>query len=229
MTDFTNKYKIRYLHYMAHIDNAPSILKHGILSYNKMLQAKLSYKNISDAFVQNRRDAKVSGTNKTIHDYVPLYFATQTPMQYVITHSASSKKRVDCIKEEELIFIDIDPINIFKKDGVVFSDGNAASSSTTFYTSIEDLDKLDWDTIQGPGDYHGTQGMCYKDSWKRKRASEVLVPDCIPPELFARVVLHSNDAATELCNKIRNVNPRPKIIMKYSKQEIRTYYYNLAY
>lgn len=224
--NYLNKYGIRYLHYMIHIDNASSIFKYGVLSYNKVLQLGLNHRDISDTIVQDRRAVRTLPNNKTIHDYVPLYFSTQTPMQYVVTHQASTRRREHVLEEDDLIFIDIEPSKIFKLNGIMFSDGNAASSKTKFYTTLDELDKLNWDVLKGSGDYHTTGGKCYNSEWKRIRSSEVLVPDCISPELVACIVLRSKDSATRLYNSVKEVTPWPDIPMKYDRQETKTYYFD---
>lgn len=221
-----NKYGIRYLHYMTHIDNAPSMFKYGVLSYNKVMQMGLNHRDISDTIVQDRGAVRKFPNKKTIHDYVPLYFSTQTPMQYVVTHQAATRGREHVLQEDVLIFIDIEPSKIFELNGIIFSDGNAASSKTTFYTTPDELDKLNWDVLKGSGDYHSTGSKCYDSEWKRIRSSEVLVPDCISPELFTRIVLRSKDSATRLYTSVRKVTPWPGIPTKYGRQEIRTYYFD---
>lgn len=211
---------------MTHIDNAPLIIKNGILSHNKVLQMGLNHRDIADPNVQDRRAVRMLPNGKTLHDYVPLYFSTQTPMQYVDTHQAATRGREQVLREDDLSFIDIEPSKIFELNGIYFSDGNAAISKTKFYTKLDDFDKLDWDVLKGSGDYRSTGGKCYSSEWKRIRSSEVLVPDCISPELFACIVLRSKDSATRLFNSVNKVTPWSGIPMKYGRREIRTYYFD---
>lgn len=225
MINDLKKYKIQYLHYMTHIDNAPSIFKHGILSRNQVKKLGIEHKDISSPTVQNSRLWQKLEFGKTLYDYVPLYFAVKTPMQYVITTSAPTKNRKIVISNEDLIFIDIDALKVFQIPGIIFTDGNSASSNTNFFYDVSKLCNLDWEVIHGPGDYEGTKGECYSKEWQRKRASEVLVPDCVPVELFSRIVLFSKDAATKLYRSVRKVTDWPKIKMKYSSRDIEEYYF----
>ncbi len=78
------KYGIDCLYYMLHIENVPLVMTKGILSYNKV--RAISHISFADISVQRRRDnLYIQGENRHIHDYVPLYFTTHTPMQYVLT------------------------------------------------------------------------------------------------------------------------------------------------
>lgn len=198
-----NKYGIDHLHYMAPMENVPSILDHGILSNNRAKH--IDHKDFSAQDVQLQRKFIISGTFRTPHNYVPLYFATNTPMQYVITTPAFTKNRNRVTNNNDLIFIELDAIKIFKLHGVIFTDGNVAASKTCFYKDIADLDKLDWNTINSPNQYP----YCYDSEWKRKKGSEVLVPDAIPVTFFTRIVAFSDEAIqklSEMNNKLSKYN-----------------------
>lgn len=193
------KFGVVHLHYMAPMDNAAMILVLGILSYNKAKD--LPHRSVALWSVQKRRKSRIPGTGKRIHDYVPLYFVTHTPMQYVITTSAPTKRRNKVLKQKNLVFIEVDATKVFSLPGVIFSDGNAASNETSFYSDLADLDKLDWDSIWRPNEYP----HCYDPEWKRKKASEILVPDRIPIEFFSRVVVFNHEAKDDLAIKIKSL------------------------
>ena len=125
-----------------------------ILSLNRVREESLVFSDISSSAVQALRENKKPGItgSKYLHDYVPLYFGTQTPMQYVISHPASTRGR-----------------EITKPQ-----------------------DELDWNVINCPGDYQGSEGQCYSREWRRKKCSEVLVPNSVPVELFSRSVTFRN-------------------------------------
>ena len=190
------KYGIDHLHYMAPMDNAALILVHGILSYNNA--KAVPHRSVALVSVQEWRESMIPGTGKRIHDYVPLYFATHTPMQYVITTPAPMRGRAMVLKQRDLVFIEVDATKVFSLLGVIFTDGNAASNETNFYSDISDLDKLDWDSIWRPN----TFPHCYDPEWKRKKASEVLVPDRMPIEFFSSIVVFSQAAKSDLVERL---------------------------
>jgi ssDNA thymidine ADP-ribosyltransferase DarT-like protein len=126
-------------------------------------------------------------------------------MQYVITQIAETRGRDSIVcPTKHLVFLDLDAGEVFCQPGMIFSDGNAARlSDTSFYTDPAHLRKLDWETINCPGDYHGSSGKCYNREWKRKKASEVLVPEKVPAKYISRIVVYDENAAEELANKIQ--------------------------
>lgn len=194
-------YGIDHLHYIAPMENAPWILVLGIFPYNEAVN--LRHKDVSLWDVQVRRGSLIPGTGKTIHDYVPLYFATHTPMQYVITQGTKSQSPI--MEQEKLVFFEVDALKIFQKPGVIFTDGNAASEETCFYNNIVDLNKLDWYII------HHIQN-CYSREYRRKKAAEILVPYRVPSGLFTRIVLNCKEAVNNLCERVKSARERLKVL-----------------
>lgn len=186
------KYNINKLYYMAHIHNIPSILEHGILCYNKARNVK--HKSISDHHVQSRRDRRFIEGYRTIHDYVPLYFATHTPMQYVITQNGESPYYISPLF---LAFIEVDPIKVFQTPGVVFTDGNSACRETRFFKDMNDLEQIDWDIIK--------KKRCFSREYKRKKSAEVLIPDRIPVDYFLGIVVFYEKVEEEISNMCSEV------------------------
>lgn len=161
----TNAEYIRYgidcLYYLTLVDNMPSIREHGLLSHNAAHERGLVKEDISDQAVQNRR-ADISAFGRSLHDYFPLYFNPQNPMLFV-RREIQNDLVILCFNRELLV-----------QDGVIFTDGNAASSPTNFFDDVSRLDELDWDCIWA--EYWKDFG----EDGRRKRCAEVLVPDAIP-------------------------------------------------
>lgn len=184
---------ITYLHYMAPMNNIPPIVALGIVSRNIFLQLdmqtrlrKWGHRSIGDPFVIARRDKKLCPlTDRPISDYVPLYFALHTPMQYVVT--IRDKK----IQQQDLVFIDVAPRHIFSIPGVVVTDGNAASDKTRFFQGSEGLEEVDWRIV-----LHVRKA--YSTEYKRRKMAEVLVPDSVEPEAFCRIVVYNQQAKRDL-------------------------------
>jgi len=125
------KHNINYLYRIESIDNLSSVLEHGLLSYNRIHELGILNKDISDELVQERRHKKRDSIyNRPVHDYVPLYFSPKNIMLWV-------RKEM----QKDIVFLGIDP-QVLLESTTIFSDGNAASYDTKFYTGTEMLDKL---------------------------------------------------------------------------------------
>lgn len=203
---FLKKNNINFLHYFCHINNLDSIIKNGIFSYNSVATVRSNYIDISDPKIQKRRNRLIFLTGKSVHDYVPLYFATQTPMQYVITTSAPTKGRFAKAKNDDLVFLDFELTDIFDLEGVIFTDGNASSGYTKFYDKKSDLKNIDCEIINCSNDYYSTNGECYKEEWKRKKAAEVLVPEFLASKFIKRIVVFDTIKRIKLSRKYKNIS-----------------------
>src|SRR5205823_4515799 len=119
------RYSIECLFYMVHLDTAPSVLLRGILSYNRA--RSILHTSIADEGVEARRGPKSFRLGKSnehisinLHNYVPLYFATHTPMQYRITKG--TRDEVPTVRSlEKLVFIVVDSKKVFLTPGVYFT------------------------------------------------------------------------------------------------------------
>lgn len=169
------QYGVNGLFHMTHVSNLNSILQNGLMSHTKARKDGFMKVNIANNDVNDRRAHPEPIHNKPIHDYAPLYFNPRNPMLYV---------RKD--QQENIVLIEFSP-TVFLKDGVVFSDGNAAvhttatyNSKTKFYSDLTDLDKLNWCCIND--DYWSD----YEDG-KRIKCAEVLVPNVIEKSYITRI------------------------------------------
>lgn len=189
------KYSIQHLYYIAPIENALWILILGILSRKKILSPHTPQINdISHEAVQDRRKEIILPSERPLHDYVPLYFTTHTPTQYIMTRTLKKNS----YKEENKypVIIEIDALSIFQTPDIFYSDGNAASAGTVFYDNYSELKNLDWDIIKKK------QINIHSKEEKRKKAAEVLVPDSVPTSTFKRIITHSNETIARLKTKL---------------------------
>jgi len=174
------------LYYMAPMQSAAAIALLGILSYNQRQRVpaldKLSV-SIADPFVNARRHwRQING--RSLHDFVPLYWATHTPMQYVVT------RKTRTLREDDLVFFVLDAAQVLTVPGVMTTDGNAASQETVFYEGMGALPHLDLEIICTPN--------CYSPDYKRRKCAEVLVPDRIPPDKISYIAVRTDEVASTL-------------------------------
>lgn len=120
---------IQELHYIAHIDNVPSILNNGILSYER--SKRIQHNSIADSIVQERRAMVVISGGGKLHSYANLYFNARNPMMYK-KHGSYAELAVFLINPAIL-----DEANVF------IADHNAASDYVRFYLVDSGLAKLE--------------------------------------------------------------------------------------
>ena len=145
--------------------------------------AASSYRSLANEDVQTARATiKVPFTNRSLHDYVPLYFGFKTPM--VAWNQTQN---------EHMIFLRFS-LDILSQGGVVISDGNARSTATRFFsfTNIDDLAQLDASAIN-------TVKYARDTELKRRKQAEILVPDFLAiSECIDIIVFSMTSAATVL-------------------------------
>ncbi len=196
------------IYHMVHFANLPQIFqRRAILSKEKVIQEGISYQSIAYANVQSLRDrifiwAFFERRFRSLHSYVPFYFATHTPMLYVQYRNGI---------QGEIVIFEVDR-SILRDQGIIFTDGNASNQQLSrftgetveiipatisrnscrrryqprgrpggtnpnrsdFYADIMFLDRLNWNIINGRN--------FTEDEEKRIKHAEVLIPDLLPLE-----------------------------------------------
>lgn len=121
------------LHYITPIENIPSILNHGILCKNRA--RSFGPASIAMAEIQDTRASKSVPGGLPLHDYANLYLCARNPMM---------SKRRGMHMEICVLRINTDVLDL---EGVVISDGNAASKYTAFWASPSGLARVDRDRV----------------------------------------------------------------------------------
>ena len=167
------------LYFITPIENIPSIMEHGILSYKKANKLPNSHGSVALQPVQEKRD-KISVPNgRLLHEYANVYFNPRNAMMYL---------RKDLV---DTLCVVVVSAKILRIPDVVISDMNAAALYARFKTPDE-LGTLDFGAIYAKNWNH--QDPELKAAHKRLMCAEVLVPDRVPPEAILSVYV-GNDAA----------------------------------
>ena len=184
-------YGIHALWHMTHVDNVFSITQKGVVSH---LRAKpINRVDISDPEVQKWRTGNDPIFNRELHAYSPTYIAIRNPMLYRLKNNVHEL----CILEISLESLDY--------HDVLFTDGNAASRDTKFYTHPEDLKNLPWDVLKAEFWSDFADG-------KRKRCAEVLVYPSIGARHITKIHCNSFDTVNVLEQSgVRNVLYSPQL------------------
>jgi hypothetical protein len=169
---------INGLYHITNIENIVNIFDKGLLSHTMAHVLKINKSDISNQLVQARRNH--------VHNKVPLYFNIKNPMTY--TFSNKSNLVIFKIEKKVMLF-----------PGVIFSDGNAAAISSKYYTSLQDLNKLNWECI------NGTFWNDYNDG-KRIRCAEVLVPNKISTKHIQEIFVYDSSTYNNLMKLLSGKN-----------------------
>jgi len=170
LSDELNRKGLECLFYLTHLENLPSILERGILSYNRVQKNKIQLNSIANPGVQLRRIRQVIVrpdfvSRGLLHDFVPLYMVSRNPMLWAV-------------HDNPLAYIRIS-LKVADIEGTVFSNGNAAAEATKFYADPSDVERLPWDVIFGQ---KWTGGKIVDG--RRKRCAEILIPDVVENRFF---------------------------------------------
>jgi hypothetical protein len=168
--------RIGELHNIAHFENVPSILRHGILCHRRA--TRLQHRSVADEEVQARRAATRVPGGLPLHRYACLYVDARNAMLYRLLGTAP------------LTVLAIDP-QVLDLPGVIVSDRNAASGTARFRPAAEGIAALD-------------EGEVYAEWWNdsrdamQKRCAEVLVPERIHPVMIRHAYVPDDEAARAL-------------------------------
>ena len=177
----------RYIYHFTHIDNLPNLLRTGFLCNNHVDFPAEGCRSIAEAGIQARRAEMVvpCGPGGVVHDYVPLYFGSRSPMLLAVIN----KKNVD---QHEIIYFEF-PIALLERNDVVFTDASANTEDPpSFYSDPADLNNLNWNEIDS------LKWKSANDTLRHQRMAEVLVHSRLPLPEATRVVVWNSSIAQRI-------------------------------
>lgn len=173
------------------------MLTNGILCRKKVRSMNLTFKDISDGRVQQRR--------ASYHDCVPLFFADNTPMLYNVLWTY--RKSV-CLLEISHRILD--------RKNLKFCDGNLASSETKIYDNLSKMPAENWEIIFSnlPARWTDSTGR----NWKRIRAAEVLVPIRVRASLIKSISVPDQASCDTVERILRKLKKKISIYINLTPQ-----------
>ena len=161
--------RIQEFHCIMPIGNIPSVLEHGILSYERA--ARLPHRSVAMPEMQDRRDKKKIPGGLKLHQYASLYLDARNPMMFKRKGEANSL----CVLRVST--------GVTAIQGVVVTDMNAGSDWMRAFPP-DRIDCLDLESIYADDWRHPGNPPAY---WrhKAKKCAEVLVPHCVPIEYLS--------------------------------------------
>lgn len=195
-------HRARYAYQFVHLDNLPNILEHGLLSNTRLRANGISPRSIAapDIQVTRAQMAVTCGPMGIVHDYVPFYICKRSSMLLSVVNA----KNVD---QQFLIYLAV-PLGVIESDRVVFSDAaaNRKSDPPNFYSSPDDLDKLDWASID-------SMKWSLSDAQNHSRMAEVLIHDYLPIDALSHIIVWNDSFGDEVKTAFTNAGlESPQII-----------------
>jgi len=153
------------------------------------------YVDISNQDVQERRSVREirlpHGKIVKLHDCVPFYLVPRTPTSYI--HYVNGH-------QDRMVFIDIDTKVITEWDReIIFTTGNASSSTAILHRDLEALGELPWNVLQAPRWAELPDG-------KNLRCSEFLIYPMVLPKFFKRLVVNSKESQIKVRAVLNQLN-----------------------
>lgn len=128
-----------------------------------------------------------------VNDYVPFYFSVRTPMLYNII----TEYGVDRQNQKDIVYLGCKLVDLTTLRKLwCFTDGNAAKRITKFYKNLDDLDKIDWVSIETK-DFRHDNADGDEDRIRKKHA-EFLVKDRVPPNKIGRIAVLNTTVKNEV-------------------------------
>jgi len=165
------------------MENIPSVLKLGILSYERAAKLR-QHRSVAMPEVQEKRDRKDVPGGLKLHQYANLYMHARNPMLF---------KRKDEAATLCILRISTEVMHI---SGVVITDCNASSDYVRFLHPSQAA-LLDYDTIFAEDWRHpGDQIAYYRH--RSQKCAEVLIPHCVEPKFIIGAYVVDETAETKL-------------------------------
>ncbi len=162
------------------IKNIPSVLQHGVLSYEHA--TNMPHSSVAMSEIQSKRNNVCVPNGMKLHEYANVYFDARNPMLY--------KRR-----DEEICVLKISP-QILDLPDVVVADRNASSDYVRFFEPQYSLDKLNFNLIYA--EYWKDDD--YFEYLKKKsfKCAELLVPHAINPAFITAVAVKDDNDKDKL-------------------------------
>lgn len=177
-------------HFISPIVNISSILEHGILSHNAIMD--IDHASVADPEIQARRARCLVPGGRRLHDYANLYFSARNPMLFKLRNFHT-----------EIAVLRISP-EILDLPGVVITDRNASSDWVAFMPSPEGLMIVREDYVYAK--YWTDPDQIVQFRKKSVKCAEVLVPDRVDQKYISGAYV-SCDEALEALNGLGFYQP----------------------
>ncbi len=128
-----------------------------------------------------------------VNDYVPFYFAVRTPMLYNIYTGMGVPKK----PQNEIVYLCYRLMDLATDEFQwCFTNANAAERITKFYTDLNDLEQVDWHSINTT-DFRTNNSDGDEDRIRKKHA-EFLIKDHVPKHKISEIAVINTTVKIEV-------------------------------
>lgn len=202
----------RYVYHFTHIDNLPSLLQVGFLANNHPLFPQAGSRSIAASSIQGRRAnmAVPCGAGGVVHDYVPFYFGSLSPMLLGVVN----KKNID---QWDILYFEY-PISLITRCGAVFTDASANTvTPSSFFDNPQHLTQLNWTEIDS------LKWKSQSEELRHQRMAEALIPNGVIVQDASRVVVW-NASAKQRVQEIVSASGVPFPSIEFESPSRRHYF-----
>jgi hypothetical protein len=194
----------RLIYHITDVENLPAILDEGLLLSDAVMSQR-DATLIGHNHIKERRltQIRVAGcNNRFVGEFVPFYFCPRSPMLYTI-NLGNTGRPPGC---QTTILHLVSRVGYAVGLGVPWavSDGNAGAFHTTFESTLQAIDNLDWKAIEA---------SFWAENRHQKQA-EFLVADVFPWEGIHEIGCQNAGVANEVTRLLAGRNHRPKVSIR---------------
>lgn len=202
------------IYHITHLDNLPSLAEHGCLwSDARMLQQDIGKTIIGLSDIKRRRMEELEvhchpGTK--VGEYVPFYFCPRSIMLYIL-YRGNAPGLTYTGGQRPIVHLEADlyeTVQWAEQEGRrwAFSTSNAGARYVDFFSSLPNLNKIDWEAVQS-NDFSTSMV-------KEGKQAEFLLYELFPFHLFRIVGVIDADHAALAAQSLAQVADKPAIQIK---------------
>lgn len=196
---------------ITHVANVPWILGNGLHCKNSA-QLDPGFKTIGNLELISKRASRSVpiAPGGMLSDYVPFYFTPFSMMMYVIKTGYGG---IHQFPNSEIVIL-VSSLRGLAESGVtaVYTDRHASLLTARFFSSMDDLDKIDWALLQRKDFKRDIDDPEKTDRYQ----AEALIHGHLPVERLAGIVCHGENEKRTLEQRREEAGVKLKIVAKSS-------------
>ena len=202
------------IYHITPLKNLTSILNSGgIMSYNRLRDAKIRPTNIAHEHIQDRRANKLvpCSAGGVLNDYVPFYFAPRSPMLYSI-HKGNVEGYTE--GQSQVLHLVTTAETIDENSlAYAYTDGHAVMAYSDFFDDIEalyDYPIIDWELMES-NYWFNTED---DPNRKCRRQAEFLVHQFFPWHLVTEIGVINPKIQAQVNTLLLKFVHKPKVTVR---------------